>query len=93
MKSVRSLKWGVRLAMASIFAVATTGLAAGGINEAVGHPVKSREEAERPRVGSLVRLAYATRKTMWIANVDKEKGMVCPSRTNCQVRPENQDEC
>jgi hypothetical protein len=50
--------------MAFILAVASTGLAAGGINGAVGHPVKSGEEAERLSLGSRVTLAYATCKTM-----------------------------
>ena len=67
--------------MAFIFAVASTGLA-GGINEAVGHPLTSREEAERLTVGSRVTLAYATCKTMWITEVDKEKGIVVPAEAN-----------
>jgi hypothetical protein len=61
--------------MASIFAVASTGLAAG-INQAVGHPVKSREEAERLPLGSQVTLACATCKTMWNTEVDKKKGFL-----------------
>jgi hypothetical protein len=64
MKFVRSVSWVAGLAMASIFAVASTGLAAGGINEAVGHPVKWREEAERLPFGSRVTLAYAMCTTM-----------------------------
>ena len=61
--------------MASIFAVASTGLAAG-INQAVGHPVKSREEAERLPLGSQVTLACATCKTVWNTEVDKKKGFL-----------------
>ena len=62
--------------MAFIFAVASTGLAAGGINEAVGQPVKSREEAERLTVGSRITLVCATCKTMWITEVAKKKGFL-----------------
>ena len=61
--------------MASILAVPSTGLAAG-INQAVGHPVKSREEAERLPLGSQVTLACATCKTMWNTEVDKKKGFL-----------------
>jgi len=75
MKSLRSLNGAVGIAMASIFAVASTGLPAG-INQAVGHPVKSREEAERLPLGSQVTLACATCKTMWNTEVDKKKGFL-----------------
>ena len=61
--------------MASILAVASTGLAAG-TNKAVGHPVKSREEAERLPVGSKVTLACATCKTVWNTEVGKKKGFL-----------------
>jgi len=75
MNSLRSLNWVVGIATASIFAVASTGLAAG-IPEAVGHPVKSREEAERLPVGSKVTLACATCKTVWNTEVGKKKGFL-----------------
>jgi hypothetical protein len=61
--------------MASILAVASTSLATG-INQAVGHPVKSREEAERLPVGSRVTLACATCKTVWTTEVDKKNGFL-----------------
>src|SRR5438309_627417 len=75
MKSFRSLNWAVGIAMAFILAVASTGLAAGS-NQAVGHPVKSRQEAERLPVGSKVTLACATCKTVWNTEVDKKKGFL-----------------
>ena len=60
--------------MASIVAV-STGLAAG-IPQAVGHPVKSREEAEQLLVGSKVTIACATCKTVWNTEVGKKKGFL-----------------
>jgi len=75
MNSLRSLNWVVGIAMASILAAASTGLAAG-IPQAVGHPVKSREEAEQLPVGSKVTLACATCKTVWNTEVGKKKGFL-----------------
>src|SRR5262245_51638402 len=75
MNSLRSLNWAVRIAMVSVLAAAYTGLAAG-TNEAVGYPVKSREEAERLSVGSKITLACAMCKTVWNTEVDKKKGFL-----------------
>ena len=75
MNSLRSLNWVVGIAMASILAAASTGLAAG-TNKAVGYPVKSREEAEQLPVGSKVTLACAKCKTVWNTEVDKKKGFL-----------------
>jgi hypothetical protein len=75
MNSLRSLNWAVRIAMASMLATASTGLAAG-IPQAVGHPVKSREEAEQLPVGSKVTLACAQCKTVWNTEVGKKKGFL-----------------
>jgi hypothetical protein len=76
MNSLRSLNWAVGIAMASMFATASTGLAAGGFNLATGHPVKSREEAEQLPVGSKVTLACAQCKTVWNTEVGKKKGFL-----------------
>jgi hypothetical protein len=62
--------------MASILAVVSTGLAAGGFNLAAGHPVKSREEAEQLPVGSKVTLACAQCKTVWNTEVGRKKGFL-----------------
>ena len=75
MNSLRSLNWAVGIAMASMLATASTSLAAG-IPQAVGHPVKSREEAEQLPVGSKVTLACAQCKTVWNTEVAKQKGFL-----------------
>jgi hypothetical protein len=75
MNPLRSLKWAEGIAVACIFAVASTGLAAG-TKKAAGHPVKSREEAEQLPLGSKVTLACATCKTVWNTEVDKKKGFL-----------------
>jgi hypothetical protein len=75
MNSLRRLNWVVGITMGSILAVASTGLAAGS-NQAVGHPVKSREEAEQLPVGSQVTLACATCKTVLNTEVDKKKSFL-----------------
>ena len=61
--------------MASMLATASTDLAAG-IPQTVGHPVKSREEAEQLPVGSKVTLACAKCKTVWNTEVAKKKGFL-----------------
>src|SRR6516164_10504089 len=75
MNPLRSLKWAEGIAVACIFAVASTGLAAG-TKKAAGHPVKSREEAEQLPMGSRVTLACATCKTVWNTEVGKKKGFL-----------------
>ena len=74
MNSLRSLNWVVGIAMASIFAVASTGLAAG-IPEAVGHPVKSREEAERLPVGSKVTPLQLIRRRLFCLGLSQRPNM------------------
>ena len=61
--------------MASMLATASTSLAAG-IPQAVGQPVKSREEAEQVPPGSKVTLACAQCKTVWNTEVAKQKGFL-----------------
>jgi len=73
MKSLISLDWVAGVAIASI--IASNGLAAG-TNQAVGHPVKSRQEAERIPLGSKVTLACATCKTVWNTEIGKKKGFL-----------------
>src|SRR5262249_7258954 len=75
MSSLRSLNWLVAIAMASILAVESTDLPAG-IPQAVGPPVKSREETEQLPAGSKVTLACAKCKTVWNTEVDKKKGFL-----------------
>ena len=75
MNSLRSRNWAVWIALASMLATASTGLAAGS-NAAVGHPVKSRKEAEQLPPGSKVTLACAKCKTGWNTEVGKKKGFL-----------------
>ena len=65
MKPLISLDWIAGVAIASILAAASNGLAAG-TNQVTGRLVKSREEAEQLPVGSKVTLACAKCKTAWI---------------------------
>ena len=75
MKSLISLDWIAAVAIASILAAASNGLAAG-TNQETGRPVKSHQEAERLPVGSRVTLACATCKTVWNTEVDRKKGFL-----------------
>ena len=75
MNSLRSLNLAAGIAMASMLATASTGLAAG-IPQAVGRSVKSREEAQQLPPGSKVTLACAKCKTVWNTEVAKKKGFL-----------------
>ena len=71
--------------MASIIAVASTGLA--GTSRSNGKPVKTREEAEQLPVGSQFTLACATCKTVLNTQVDKKKSFLA------WFEPKTQHEC